>query len=38
MMNLMFFREWPKKDVVSWTAMIARYAENGRIEDAHKCP
>ena len=38
MMHPKFFREWPKKDVVSWTAMIAGYAENGRIENAQKCP
>ena len=38
MMHPKFFKEWPKKDVVSWIAMISWYAENGRIEDAHKCP
>ena len=27
-----------KKDLASWTAMIAGYAKNGRIEDAQKCP
>ena len=33
-----FFQRMAKKDLVSWTAMTAGYAENGRIEYAHKCP
>ena len=32
------FQRMAKKDLVSCIAMTARYAENGRIEDAHKCP
>ena len=32
------FQRMAKKDLVSWTTMTAGYAENGRIEYAHKCP